>query len=257
MIVHIVQKWSEVAAKWRQRVCTMGHVITYSHSATYAPLGHVGGEAATPPWSAFWPGLLNLLKTMIGSGVLALPFAFSRSGWALGLLMLGLSCAGAATGMAILFASAARVGGTDASFHTLALATYPWLVRIVDVIIGIKCVGVAISYLIVIGTLLPLAAASMWNLAPDSLLRTKPFWISLVGIGFSFPLSFLSNLNSLRYSSLVGLVVVVYVVVLVAVFYLAPVATGACEGFPSEAACRGDTSAGPKALFPFLQTVGT
>ena len=48
-------------------------------------------------------GYLNLTKTMIGAGVLALPYAMNKAGWALGSILLVMSTIGAMTGILIIF----------------------------------------------------------------------------------------------------------------------------------------------------------
>ena len=226
--------------------------VTSAYAAEAKPL-----DTERVGWRPFVPGMLALTKTSIGSGVLALPYAVSHVGWGLGLVFLVLTWGGGFVGQSMLFASAHRAGGRDTSWYSMAECTYPWLSIFVDVIIGIKCVGVAASYLIVIGTLLPATVVA----SPGSFLLTKTFWITVFGCGFCFPLSCLPNVKSLRFSSMFGLLAVVYVAVLVVVFCAAPDLTGACSAVPAGQPCAPGISAGPNGedadIFHVFETIPT
>lgn len=50
-----------------------------------------------------------------------------------------------------LLQTAHRIGGCHTSFYTVTDACLPMVGWLVDLAVGIKCTGVAISYLIVIG----------------------------------------------------------------------------------------------------------
>jgi amino acid permease len=188
---------------------SMREISPLLHSVEPAVHDVVSPVDKPPPLSSFIAGYVNLTKTMIGSGVLALPFAFNKAGYVLGMFQLLLSWAGALTGLSFLYHLAAKVSARDrdASYYKCAVLSYPGVATLVDVLVGIKCVGVAISYLIVIGTLMPIATGA----------GDKSLWISVVGWCFCFPLSFLRSMNALRFSSLLGLVTVFYVIVLVVV----------------------------------------
>lgn len=60
-----------------------------------------------------------------------------------------------ALGLYFLARSAEKVGGRNASFSSLSKLTWPKLGIFFDAAIAIKCFGVAISYLIILGDLMP------------------------------------------------------------------------------------------------------
>lgn len=65
--------------------------------------------------------------------------------------------AGCTSGLGLYFLArcADKVGGRNASFSSLSRLTWPKLGIFFDTAIAIKCFGVAISYLIIIGDLMP------------------------------------------------------------------------------------------------------
>ena len=100
------------------------------------------------------------------------------------------------------------------SFFSLCQLTYPQLSIIFDAAIAIKCFGVGVSYLVVIGDLMPKIMESA-GCADDSILMERNLWISLFMFLVITPLSYLKKLDSLKYTSVVALVSVVYLVCLV------------------------------------------
>lgn len=54
--------------------------------------------------------VFNILATIVGAGVLSLPYAMSKTGWVLGLIMLGLSAAASDFTLYILCSSSRRSG---------------------------------------------------------------------------------------------------------------------------------------------------
>lgn len=98
-----------------------------------------GGEGVgLPPPSPLtgspaWPGpgpsvascAINLSNTILGAGILGLPYAFAECGVALGLALFALSGLLSATGLHLLSACARAV--PDGSFNVMADLTVPYL----------------------------------------------------------------------------------------------------------------------------------
>ena len=65
--------------------------------------------------------------------------------------------AGITSGLGLYFLArcAGKVGGRNASFSSLSKLTWPKLGIFFDMAISIKCFGVAVSYLIILGDLMP------------------------------------------------------------------------------------------------------
>lgn len=239
-----------------------GGLVVRKLSATdqYAPLrgasfSGAGGEddkgGEDPECVAFIPGTLSLTKTAIGSGVLGLPFALATTGWLVGGIVMLLTWLGSFAGQSMLFACAHRVGGKNTSWYVLAERTQPWMSFAVDAVIALKCVGVTVSYLIVIGGLMPQASATLFGSTADSALATKTFWITVAGFGLAAPLCCLKNLSALRFSSAFGLVTIIYVASLIVVFAVAHESTHACTASP----CFVGISAWPESAFRLLESI--
>jgi amino acid permease len=172
---------------------------------------------------------INLLNTIIGSGMLSFPYAFSKTGIILGLLLL--ISAGVLSGLSLLLLSkcAKKIHSSEksVSFYSVAMATFPHYTVWIDVAIAVKCFGVASSYLIVIGDLMPLVAANLGythtNIGGgDSVCHTllnRQFWISVSFI-FIIPLSFLPSLDALKWTSTLSILFIYAVTMLIIVYFL-------------------------------------
>ncbi|KAL6454274.1 AVT6 Vacuolar amino acid transporter 6 [Candida maltosa Xu316] len=104
------------------------------------------------------------------------------------------------------------------SYFSLAQLTYPHLSILFDGAISIKCFGVGVSYLVVIGDLMPKIMESL-NVKPDSILMARNFWITIFMAVIVTPLSYLKKLDSLKYTSILALFSVVYLICLVIVHF--------------------------------------
>jgi len=110
--------------------------------------------------------------------------------------------------------------------------TYPNAAVVFDAAIAIKCFGVGVSYLIIIGDLMP-GVVRGFNEGADAIpfLVDRHFWVtcfmytSLTCTRLSLvadvarlvviPLSFLRRLDSLKYTSVIALISIGYLIVLV------------------------------------------
>lgn len=89
--------------------------------------------------------------------------------------------------------------------------------------IAIKCFGVAVSYLIILGDLMPQVIRSFFHHAEDNeILMDRRFWITLSIITAVGPLSYLRKLDSLKYTSLIALFAVAYLVIIVIYHFITP-----------------------------------
>lgn len=162
---------------------------------------------------------INLLNTIIGAGILAMPYALKADGILLGVFVIVFSASTSAFGLYLQGKCSKYVAdGEDASFFALSQLTYPMLSVVFDLAIAVKCFGVGVSYLVVIGDLMPKIIESLISedyLLDNTMLLNRNFWITLFMAVIVVPLSFLKKLDSLKYASMVALSSVVYLVVLV------------------------------------------
>ncbi|AOA62863.1 Putative transporter [Komagataella phaffii CBS 7435] len=169
--------------------------------------------------------IINLLNTIIGAGLLALPYALRTDGLVLGMVILLLSAIGAGYGFFLQGVSSKYLPPGEASFFNVCQITYPDLAVVFDIAIAIQCFGVGLSYLVLTGDLMP-HIIPIENLPIDE----RIFWI-LVSTIFIVPTSFLKKLDSLRYTSVVALLAIVYLVAVIYGNYLQGLLTN-WEGFP-------------------------
>ncbi|KAF9359026.1 hypothetical protein BGX26_000353 [Mortierella sp. AD094] len=195
-------------------------------------LGH-GNEVG--PSAGFWSCTINLSNTILGTGMLAMPGALAAVGLLLGSLMIVFSACASGLGLYFLSRSASRTEGRHASFFACSKLTYPWAAVIFDFAIAIKCFGVGISYLIIIGDLMPgvvrsLSEAAFIAAGGDGsgemdpalwFLVDRRFWITIF-MGIIAPISFLKKLDSLKATSALALSAVFYLVFIVIYFYSNP-----------------------------------
>ncbi|GEM08840.1 hypothetical protein Rt10032_c06g2857 [Rhodotorula toruloides] len=152
--------------------------------------------------------------TIIGTGSLAMAHAFAGEGLIPGIVMV-LVCGGAAwLGLYLLTRSAAMAPHRAASFSSLSTLTYPGLARLFDFAVALKCFGVSISYLIVIGGLMPKVVHSFRPDLTDSVLLDRRLWI-LASMTLLCPLAFLRRLDSLKVTSYIALCAIGYLVFIV------------------------------------------
>jgi len=163
--------------------------------------------------------VLTICSTIFGSGMLTIPYAMATIGLVNGIIAIIFFGFMSFTTLTLLGECAKSVGGRHVSFFSLSSLTYPRLSIIFDLAVGVKCFGVSISYLIIVGQLLPKVTLGFFpNISKDSVLLTSLFWITLCML-IVIPLSFQKSLNSLRYASTISLIAVNYITFLVAYFF--------------------------------------
>ncbi|OBZ87873.1 Vacuolar amino acid transporter 5 [Choanephora cucurbitarum] len=167
--------------------------------------------------------MINLANTILGTGMLAMPSAMASVGILPGIFLIFFSALASGTGLYFLSVCARRTEGRHASFFALSQLTWPSIAVLFDLAIAIKCFGVAVSYLIIIGDLMPQVIDSFTNHADTwYFLTDRRFWITFFMLTLILPLSFLKRLDSLKYTSLIALVAVIYLCVIVLYHYLSP-----------------------------------
>jgi len=170
--------------------------------------------------ASWFSSVINLLNTILGAGVLAMPLAVSHMGIALGISVIIWSGITAGFGLYLQARCAEYLDRGSASFFALSQITYPNAAVIFDAAIAIKCFGVAVSYLIIIGDLMPGVVVGFLGGPPvHDFLVDRHFWIT----AFMFvviPLSFLRRLDSLKYTSVIALLSIGYLMILVIYHFL-------------------------------------
>jgi amino acid permease len=171
------------------------------------------------PRARMTSSLINILNTILGSGMLAMPYAFKNYGIIPGAIFLIWSGFCSFLGLFLCVRSAEFVGRRS-SFNSISKLTFPGGSVAFDMAVGIKCFGVALSYLIIIGDLMPEVVKGLFSVS-DGLLIERRFWITL-SIAILIPISFLRRLDSLKYTSLIALGSILYLYVLTIYYFAEP-----------------------------------
>ncbi|KAJ5183028.1 hypothetical protein N7492_000644 [Penicillium capsulatum] len=170
------------------------------------------GFAGDAGWAS---SVINLVNTIIGAGVLAMPLAISHMGIVLGVCVVLWSGVTAGFGLYLQSRCAQYLDRGSASFFALSQLTYPNAAVVFDAAIAIKCFGVGVSYLIIIGDLMPGVVQGFVGGEPAyDFLVDRRFWVTAFML-IVIPLSYLRRLDSLKYTSIAALVFMAYLVILV------------------------------------------
>ncbi|TPX35461.1 hypothetical protein SmJEL517_g02077 [Synchytrium microbalum] len=162
--------------------------------------------------SSFFSACVNLLNTITGTGMIAMPYAYSKLGIGLATTLLVSFACLTWYSLRLLVASSTYLhkSSADASYLSLARATIPGrFVVLVDVAMLMLCLGMACSYLVVIGDTVPpllgmsATAAPGWELA---------FLVVLI------PISLFDSLEVLTVISALALILVAYLALVVVGF---------------------------------------
>ena len=148
-----------------------------------------------------------------------MPLAMSHMGMVLGVIVILWAGLTAGFGLYLQTRCAAYLERGSSSFFALSQITYPNAAIIFDAAIAVKCFGVGVSYLIIIGDLMPGVVrgfASEEGLPPY--LIDRHFWVTAFML-VVIPLSYLRRLDSLKYTSVVALISIGYLVILVVYHY--------------------------------------
>ncbi|KAH8201832.1 hypothetical protein TruAng_004006 [Truncatella angustata] len=177
-----------------------------------------------------------------------MPAALSHFGIIPGVIVIVWSGFTSAFGLYLQSRCARYLDRGSASFFALSQLTYPNAAVIFDAAIAIKCFGVGVSYMIIIGDLMPGVALGLDSRAQHvAFLMDRNFWITAFMLAI-IPLCFLKRLDSLKYTSLIALVSIGYLIILVVYHY-------AADSIPDRAPVRFVTWDGPISALSNLPVV--
>lgn len=159
--------------------------------------------------------VLGLTNTIIGAGILGIPYAFSRAGWVLGTVLLLLCSFLSLIGLALL-SSCSLQTGRPSSFFTLASSTVPSFAQAIDAAVVLNSLGITVAYLQIIGDSTPAAFAA---LSFPFILQSRYFCISLFFIIISI-LSMKASLDALNSTSTLSTIVIFFLVLVVVSYSL-------------------------------------
>lgn len=170
---------------------------------------------------------INLTNTIIGAGMLSIPKAVNDMGLVVGMTLLVLCALGGAFGLSLLAECSRRVGKEKTSYNLVATEYLgPCATVGVDIAVALKCFGVGVAYLVVVGDLMPDAMDGLG--AKDSPWNQRRFWIG-IAMAMIVPLSMLKKIDSLRFTSAISICTAFYLIG-VLVYFTATLGTTEAQG---------------------------
>lgn len=161
----------------------------------------------------------TLANTIMGAGTLGLPFALSNTGYVTGSILLCVSGLASSFALHCLSLCALKLP-YPSSFYSVASTALPNFEKLIDLAVVIKCFGVATSYLIVIGGLMPDVMTEVYGSTSGhgkSFFTSRFLWVT-VGFIIVIPLSFFKNLTALRYTSFFSIMFLCFLALIVVLF---------------------------------------
>jgi amino acid permease len=187
--------------------------------------------------SSSWSCFFNLANTIVGAGMLGLPYAFAGSGWVVGTVMLVVCGLATIFALHLLSLCAAKVG-KPASFYTVAMKTMPSLTLVIDFFVAVMTFGVGVSYLVVVASLMP---DVMDQLGASHSAKNRDLWVFL-GFAIAAPLSCMRTMDSLKFTSLMCLMMVIFTAFLVLLYSADISGMDPCAGVDDGETCKGGTT---------------
>ncbi|KAJ1511149.1 hypothetical protein HMI54_001009 [Coelomomyces lativittatus] len=147
---------------------------------------------------------LNFTNSIIGAGIISLPYAISQAGIVLGSVLL-IGIAFLVDWTALLLVRAGKLSG-QTSYQSIMGVTFgrwgSWSITAFQVIFAF---GAMIAYVIIIGDTLPAVFHSLFGTSTSSWFFSRMGFIVMSTVVL-LPLSLLNNLNSLSTTSAISLV---------------------------------------------------
>jgi len=164
--------------------------------------------------------ICNMLATILGSGLLALPYAMAGCGVCIGALVFLLIMV-LSTVSYLNLSQAVGAFSNGCNFMKLAKVSLPkqfyW---IVDFCVCINGSGCGVGYLIVMSTLMP-KVIKYFSPNVDQWVLNRRLWVAVFA-GIAFPLLIPKNLDALKFTSLLVVIFVLYSLVVMIYYFMNP-----------------------------------
>lgn len=154
--------------------------------------------------------IANIMKAVLGAGILTLSWAFYYSSLAVGIVLTVVFGLASAYSCYMLGVSSARTGQASYS-KAWGLIFGPRLAWLPDLASSVFCVASNVSYLIIVGDYVPKACAGL-GITWEPLLGRRE--CILLASALTLPLSLLRDLSFLGYTSLLGTAFALYATLL-------------------------------------------
>jgi len=177
--------------------------------------------------------VVNLANSIIGAGILGLPHGMKECGLALGIMVMSICCLMSTFSLHLLAQCAHffHLRGQPSSFYAVAVEAIPKWSIITDIAVVINCFANGVTYLIVVGDLMPDVMDFMSQHVIHHSVgvgQNRRLWV-LVAFAVVTPLSCLPRLDSLRFTSTLSMVFIAFVTVMVVLYKIAPDGMDPCD----------------------------
>ncbi|ELP89423.1 vacuolar amino acid transporter, putative [Entamoeba invadens IP1] len=163
--------------------------------------------------ASFLGTVFNLSNTIIGSGTLAIPFAFLHAGWGMGIILLVVACFLSATTMIFLDIAADATG--KFTYKEISYAVGGKYLSIVTQLSAFcYTTGTCIGYIIFLGGFIP----RLFGDYDDEWYSDRSFTITIISL-LILPLTFFKNLSALRFSSFLAILCILYTMFTITIEY--------------------------------------
>lgn len=164
-----------------------------------------------------------LCKSMIGSGIFSMAYAFSKFGFIPGVFALCFAAGITWLSLHVLSSLALEFRAENPSFYSVSEKILPRARWVVDVALIINCFGAAVAYVITSGTLMASAIMSMFKLNGQNGIQKHhiSMIVQAVMILALAPLCMMKEITATKVANLVGLSCLLYIVI-VTFFYTDP-----------------------------------
>lgn len=171
--------------------------------------GNLQGGAST------MSSTINMVNTILGAGLLNIPSVFGKGGWVLSIFLI-LMFAILSVFTNYILVDCFLVSSKPYSFNALADRAWKGMSLWVDVAVVFNSLGAMAAYMIVVG-----------DCFKDVFGSNRRVWV-IVGFAIAAPLTFLRTLDSLRVTSLIAVISILYITAVV-VTYSITAAVGVSE----------------------------
>ena len=170
-----------------------------------------------PRHGSVFSGYTVMAKSLLGSGMLSIAFACSKSGLFLGLGLLIFAAVLTWLSLHVLSLLCLEFGSDNITFYSITERIVPRAKWFLDVAVVVDCVGSAIGFLQVIGSLMTDGFEQMFGLGPFSK-RTLSLLVEACIILALFPMLLMREITDTKIMNLIGLGCLFYVSLLPMIF---------------------------------------
>jgi len=162
-------------------------------------------------------GYTVMAKSMIGSGILSITFACAGTGLILGIFMLLLAALLTWLSLHVISKLSLEFPDQQVSFYSITQRVLPKYSWTLDTAVLLDCIGSAVCFIHIMGTLLAHAFIELFTITSVSE-RVMTIITQTGLVAIMFPLSLMKDITDTKIINIIGLICLIYVAILSVVF---------------------------------------